>query len=311
MTVAYLLSDVFPYHKLLTSDAGPAIASEYDWPKCYANDTSFQLYPIIVVDNRHHDKQELVRLAQMIRAEPRKTFVLRVNDPCVFHVQDHWYQFCREHVDSDRVHFLSPYQSTGILSFWLSCSAKSRFVYAPFTYDISCEIEIDHAKRIPRVAVTGNQRRDLYPLRFQLQRASKFRLISSIFGIERLIHPGYPEKIPTPLHQITGSAYLRWLSKFRAAFTDSSAYRIELLKYREIAYAGSAPLGDLPWSLFECPDAAFFHYRSLLDLFKIRSFVVDSQATQAVAMSYRNFIRKLRCRNFWRHQVSEALAALI
>jgi hypothetical protein len=167
------------------------------------------------------------------------------------------------------------------------------------------------SRRIRRIAVSGNQRPDLYPLRCQVQRASKFSLSRFACRTDRLMHPGYPEKHGPPAHRIMGTDYLRWLSRYTAAFTDSSIYRIELLKYREIAYAGFAPIGDLPWSLFECPPPAFYEFRSLLDLFRYRDLLKDRQATQMAALAYPEFMRTVRSRHLWRARVSESLSQLI
>lgn len=309
LKIGYLLSSQFPYHLLVSPDAGPAIAEEYSWWLTSITEIADEAFDAVVVDNRHHGFSELRRLWSSIIKQPKIHFILRVNDPYFFHRNDLWYKFCDALIDAPNIHLLSPYQSTGIVSQWLSCASKSRFIYAPFTYEVAQELKCSHTDRLRRMAVSGNQRRDLYPLRFWIQRASKFGFARTLLCTERLDHPGYPEKVPA-LHTITGSHYIKWLSNHRAAFTDSSIYRVELLKYREIAYAGCAPVGDLPWSLFDCPKQAFFHYRSLTDLARLRGILRDPDETQAVAVAYRRFLRELRCRTLWREKVTQVIASL-
>jgi hypothetical protein len=168
-----------------------------------------------------------------------------------------------------------------------------------------------HDARRKLVAVSGRQRRDLYPRRYLVQQASKIPTSNLLLKLHLLRHPGYPEKIDSPSHAISGSAFIQWLSHHRSAFIDSSIYRVELLKYREAAYAGCAPFGDLPWSLHECPDDAFYQFQSFLDLIKFRAIINDSNASEAVATAYRSFMRVTRCRSTWRRLVASALARLI
>lgn len=310
MRIGYLLSSLFPYKRLISPDAGPAIAQEYGWIISKLPDLHRTAFAAVVIDNRHHNREELDTLRSHILSNSSRPILLRVNDPYFFHSADPWYQFCASLLDVEHVHFLTPYQPTGILSYWLSQSPAKRFIYAPFTYDTAQELPCNHRQRIQRIAVSGNQRGDLYPLRFWIQRASKFRITRSLFRTERLNHPGYPEKTATA-HQVVGSNFVQWLARHTAAFTDSSIYRIELLKYREIAYAGCVPVGDLPWSLFECPDSALMHYQSLADLLLYRKILKDVEVTQSAAMIYRSFLRQHRCRHYWRLKVAEAIAHLI
>lgn len=311
MRVGYLLSDIFPYNKLLCDDAGPAIANEYGWTACTADNVTSHNLDCVVVDNRHHTATDHERLRSFLSSNTASLILLRINDPYIFHKNDGWYKFCSELLDSPRIHLLTPYQPTGLVSHWLSLCTRTQFVYAPFTYDSDRESPIQHRDRNRLVAISGNQRKDLYPLRHKIQRASRLPFSRLLGQIIRLPHPGYPEKVLRQFHSITGSSYLRWLAQFTAAFVDSSVYRVELLKYREIAYAGCAPIGDLPWSLNECPSEAFFEFRSLLDLIGFRSILSDCSASQHAAIAYRSFMRATRCRETWRANVAASIARLI
>jgi len=146
--IVYLLSSVLPYKKLICDDAGPVIAKEYGWETSYIDSLGINDFDVVIVDNRHHDPIELNRLRSFILSSTSTQFFLRINDPCFFHRLDPWYQFCFSLLDAPRVHFLSPYQPTGILSQWLSHSKTSRFVYAPYTYDLKREHDCNHSRRI-------------------------------------------------------------------------------------------------------------------------------------------------------------------
>jgi hypothetical protein len=311
MRVGYLLSNYFPYASLLCADAGPAIAYEYDWTPCTIATAAIGNFDCLVIDNRHHTHQDIINLVSFLDSRRVSPVFLRVNDPSIFHKNDRWYRFCVEQTDRPGIHFLTPYEPTGLLSHWLSISQRTNFVYAPFTYDTTAELPIAHADRRRLVAVSGRQRRDLYPRRFLVQQASKLPASNFLLKLHLLRHPGYPEKIDKSSHAISGSAFIQWLSHHRSAFIDSSIYRVELLKYREAAYAGCAPFGDLPWSLHECPDDAFYQFQSFFDLIKFRAVINDSQASEAVATAFRRFMRFTRCRTTWRRIVASSLARLI
>jgi hypothetical protein len=309
MKVGYLLSSTFPYGKLICSDAGPAIADEYNWIPFSLNSSLLHDFDAIVVDNRHHSRQDIDALSVFLRNCSASIF-LRVNDPYIFHKSDLWYVFCSEMIDAPRVHFLTPYQPTGLLSYWLSHAIKSTFIYAPFTYNSDYEVDSNHSLRRSLLAVTGNQRLDLYPLRYLVQKVSRLPFSKSIFRVDRLRHPGYPEKVSNQRHSVTGSSYIQWLSRFACAFADSSIYRVELLKYREIAYAGCALIGDLPWSLYDCPRDAFIEFTSALDLVSLRSSICDLSTTQYAANIYRDYMRSVRCQTTWRTRVAQSIARL-
>lgn len=310
MRVGYLLSDLFPYDKLICADAGPEVADEYGWSALSVNSEELRSCDIVIVDNRHHDIQELHQLREVLLGLDRVKVVLRVNDPYFFHENDPWYRFCDELIKESRAILLTPYQPTGLLSHWLSMSPSLRFVYAPFTYDESSELDISFVSRDSAIALSGNQRRDLYPLRYRLKLVSKLPWSGCFLSIKSLPHPGYPEKIAAAAHEIIREKYVQWLSRFRVAFVDSSLYRLEFLKYREIAYAGCAAIGDLPWSLAECPDNAFLVIGKSLDLVRVRSLLCDPEAACSAANRFRVFMRSYRSRRDWRSRVRHSLESV-
>jgi hypothetical protein len=307
MQVGYLLSSSFPCQHLLAPDAGPAIADEYDWKCCTLGASNISSFDVLVIDSRHHDRKELIKLASVIAEHPASCIFLRVVDPSIFHKSDYWYQFCREMLDHRRVHFLTPYEPTGLFSYWLSQARHQTFIYAPFTYDRNCEELLNHETRLKLIAVSGNQRLDLYPKRTLVHKFCKIPLSKYFLKIFRLQHPGYPEKAGPPSHQFIGSSYIRWLARHVSAFVDSLIYRVELLKYSEIAYAGCAPVGDLSWSLHECPDSAFIEPKGITDFLQYQLLLSHTQATVEQANLYRIFMRQHRCRVRWRSIVRNRL----
>lgn len=310
MRIGYLLSGIFPYHKLICPDAGPEIAHEYGWSPLRLDSEGLRSCDLVIVDNRHHNIQELHQLRHFLLGLGRIKVVLRVNDPYFFHKNDPWYQFCDELIKDARAFLLTPYQPTGLVSHWLSFSPSLRFVYAPFTYAESSELEVSCDSRYSAIALSGNQRRDLYPLRHQLKLISKIPFSGAFLRIKSLSHPGYPEKIGAAAHAIMRERYVRWLSQFRVAFVDSSLYRLEFLKYREIAYAGCAPIGDLPWSLNECPDDAFLVVNKSLDFIRARRLLSDAEAARVASQKFRLFMRSYRSRCDWRGRVRRSLEGL-
>ena len=290
----YLLSSILNYGKLLSSDAGPAVALEYCWIPVDITTLNPDIHNLVIIDNRHHDPSELRQLSEFINKHPSTIFVLRVVDPYFHHSSDPWYIFCRELVGKPNIHFIGPYNLTGILRDWLSSSIINTYIHAPYTYDQKHELPINHSERLHCVALSGAIRKNIYPLRHQAYLLAKFYPIARLAKIKRLIHPGYPEKSGSLLHMTVGKSYLDWLSKFTLGFTDSSIYRIELLKYREMAYAGCAPIGDLPWSLHDCPKSGFIHHDNLSRLLTVARS--SSEWTESIACSFREYLRVKRPR---------------
>ena len=88
----------------------------------------------------------------------------------------------------------------------------------------------------------------------------------------------------------------------------SSVAKIEFLKYREFAYAGVVPVGDLPATYLDCPaDAYVPSRRNFIALTRQIKAVPDSEA---MAARYRKFVRELRHVDKMRANVTAALASL-
>jgi len=82
------------------------------------------------------------------------------------------------------------------------------------------------------------------------------------------------------------------MAQFQYAFVCGSFKGIELQKYRDCAYAGCAPFGDLPGALSDCPRDAFFAFDGTM-LSSIRA-VYGGADPQQVAIRFREFMRTKR-----------------
>jgi hypothetical protein len=101
------------------------------------------------------------------------------------------------------------------------------------------------------------------------------------------------------------------MARYKYAFVCSRLERIELQKYRDCAYAGCAPFGDLPEALDDCPRDAFLAFDGTM-LSSLRA-VYRGPDPQQVAASFREYMRTKRNPALlvakFEHQLSELLHA--
>lgn len=308
-SICFLLSSCFDYESLICGDAGPAVADEYGWRLVRTIGSEVNHFDVVIVDNRHHDASELRLLRELIRQSVHQIFILRVVDPFLHHRSDPWYQFCHECLDEPNCHYLTPYTLTGITALWQSVRPCKQFIIAPYTYDSKQELDLAHDRRIRGMIISGANSRNLYPIRYQAQRIASV-LPSAISGLSLLKHPGYSDIGQSRGHNVTGDSFTQLLSNYTAAFGCSTSYRIELMKYREIAYAGCIPVGDLPYSLVECPPVAALPWRRnwLALTHLIRRF--SAGESEAMARSYRQFFRMHREQLLLRERVNTQIREL-
>lgn len=293
MSIIYLLSGTFDYRKLVSGDAGPDIARDYGWATATLDTPRDAWLPdasAIVLDNRIAEA-EIPALRSLIGAATCPVFV-RIVDPYWPINRDHyWYRFARSVIDAPRVHFVTAYEAAEITSLFRSLARRSRFITAPYVYDEARELPIDHAGRQQRVAFSGATDRLLYPVRHRMSVAAQiFPPIR--LKVTRLPHPGYRDIGQPSRHGIVGDRYLEWLSGFTLAFACSSRSRLELLKYREIAYAGCVPIGDLPATLLDAPDDAWMPYRR--NWAALARQLWTEHDLQEAALRWRSFIKGRR-----------------
>jgi hypothetical protein len=179
---------------------------------------------------------------------------------------------------------------------------RSKLVWAPYLYMAENERPILHGERKGTFIVSGRINSTLYPLRTEIDRLSRFpplRLVTY-----RLPHPGYRERT----HDVVGSSYIDLLSHFRFGAVCSSRCRVELLKYREFAYAGLAPVGDLPLTLLDCPADAWLPWKR--NIFAMTRAMRSPEGSQEMAEAYRAFMRRARPAEAMRERVNDALSRL-
>jgi hypothetical protein len=305
LQVCYLISAKFDYDGLIAPDAGPSFANDYGWPTRTLAGVRDMSPEIAIVDPRF-PAEEIPELHASIR-ESSTVFVLRVCDPFWEYTRGHcWYRFVSEMLDHPRFHVMLTYQPAEVTALLATRARRSQFVFAPYVYRPDHELPIDHANRSRKLLLSGASSRSVYPLRAQIRRVASFwpwlRLSST-----SLPHPGYL-KGPNLLHSVIGRAYIARLAAFRFAAVCSSRCRLEFLKYREFAYAGVVPVGDMPATLLDCPDDAWIPWRPNFVALtqKIRTM---SDSTER-AQNFRRFMRGRRHVDDMRAWVAEQLSRL-
>src|SRR5262249_32021944 len=145
------------------------------------------------------------------------------------------------------------------------------------------------------------------PLRTRIRRAVRlWPLLGASF--RTLPHPGYPDPERQLRHSVIGDAYVTHLAAFRFAAVCSSRCRLEFLKYRELAYAGVVPVGDMPAPLLDCTvDAWVQWWRNIFALAQQIRTMSDSATW---AHNFRRFMRARRSVDDMRARMAEQLARL-
>ena len=302
----YVCSSHFHYSQTICGDAGPAFAADYGWKAVSLEAIRDHLPTFLVIDNRL-DLEEMTQLRTIIN-NSKANFILRSADPFWEHRDQLWYRFVDEMLDAPRVHVMLNYQPAEINALFYSRARRSQFVFAPYVYHEENELPIDHSNRQHRLLISGAASKHLYPVRARIRRVSRFwppmRAISKV-----LEHPGYPD-IGQPLrHDVVGNKYIAELSRFRFAAVCSSRCRLEFLKYREFAYAGVVPVGDLPATLLDAPEGSWIPWRP--NFVKLTSQLVHLRDTADRAKSFRQFMRSKRNAREMQTRISEQLARLL
>jgi len=289
MKILYVLSNVFDYAKLISGDAGPAFGADYGLRAVPLNSHEVEEADYLIFDNRFH-AEELGDLAKYIKRS-KAIILLKVVDPHYRNRDSSWYRFVAELVDHPKVHLALTYSETEFTALHLRAAERTQGVFMPYVYNEGEERPLEHAGRKHCVALSGSMNSSDYPLR------TKMRLMSKAFPpfwwlVRHLDHPGYPD-IGQPLtHQTIGSDYINWLAHHKFAFVCSSRYRLEFLKYREVAYAGCVPIGDLPYTFLDCPEDAHISFRS--NILALTRQILAPDDTEATAESFRQFLRDRR-----------------
>jgi hypothetical protein len=308
MRLAYVLSDRFDYQRTIVPDRGPVFAEDYGWTSLSLVDAKTTDFDVAVIDQRLLP-EELDGLQRLIAEKKKATFVFRLCDPYWEYSKNHWwYRFVSDSIDQPRLHVMLNYQPAEITALFASKARRSQFILAPYVYRPEMELPLNHEDRRHSILFSGAMHRWQYPIRWRMGQAGKWwpplrRMRAS------LPHPGYPDLTGAPAkHGLVGSQYLRELARFRFASVCSSRCRLEFLKYREFAYAGVVPVGDLPATLLDCPDEAWVPWRrNFVALTKYLRRMTD---TETRAQAFRNFMRERRDVNAMRSMVAQKLERL-
>jgi hypothetical protein len=302
MNILYVTSSKFKYN-IISPDAGPQIADEYKFAYAPIEDALQIEADIFVIDNRM-TRDEADQVDILIKSN--RVTVLRLVDPSPLGGDDWWYRYCLHNVDFNSVHYMTTYNPVGFVAKIWASARKSKFVFAPFTYDRSKEHQINHKQRLNKVVVTGKRDAHLYPVRERIFQSIQFGPLSICSDL--IPHPGYPDVGMKQSHNILGERFIDHLSRYSTASVCSAIYRVEVQKYREIAYAGAAPIGDLPHTLTDYGNHIHIPWRR--NHFALALKISDPEYTSEIANSFRNVMRSLRDNAAMVKSVHEAISAL-
>lgn len=306
MQVKYLISSQFDYSRVIVPDQGYYFADDYGWPTASVNDLRATPVDVVIVDQRLQ-REEFDDVRALI-LNSKMAFFFRLVDPYWEYARaEPLFSFVSEIMDLPRVHLMFTYQPTEITALVASKVRKSGVVHAPYVYRTENELGIDHQNRAHAVLFSGAQNARIYPLRTKmLWRRALWPPLWALSA--RLSHPGYPDIGHQKSHSIVGDRYVAHLAKFRFAAVCSSRCRLEFLKYRECAYAGVVPVGDMPATLLDCPASAWVPWRrNFIEL--TRSLRAMSDTTGA-AEEFRRFMRERRNVTDMRAWVTEQISRL-
>lgn len=303
MDVAYLISSSFDYTKTLGPSFSTRFADDYGWQTCRIGDECSA--DVFIVDPRF-DRDELPELLAYVEGSSA-SFVFRVHDPYWWHV-DHWmYRFVSEMIDRPRCHVMLTYHPTEVTALFFGRARRSQFIFAPYVYQKDKELPINHWERSRVLIVSGATHPSIYPVRQRINRG--VRLWPPLRRITEILdHPGYPDTGQRLRHKVVGDAYVKKLSEFKFAAFCSSRCRLEFLKYRECAYAGAVPVGDMPFTLLDCPADAWVPWRR--NVIAITNTLTKMTDTAARAANFRRYLRDRRNLRDMRSMVTEQLTRL-
>ncbi|MFT3722176.1 MAG: hypothetical protein QM773_01215 [Hyphomonadaceae bacterium] len=294
--ITFILSDAFDYEDYLLDDAGPRFAAMYGWRTERLSNCSFQPHQIYVVDWYLSDAEFATIQSQALK-HPSAIFSIHVVDPWPHIRGTAAYRYLTQHHSSPNALLSGPYVPTENIAHIYA--RNPRFVFTPYLYEPERERNIDHLRRKSTILLSGNIGFPDYPVRHAISVNSK---INPLFwgSIERLKHSGY--SMGNLQHAAVREQYIDQLASHKFAVVCSSRLRLEFLKYRELAYAGCVPVGDLPGTLMDCPAEAFVVWRRN---FMLTLAAIRNSETERQAHAFRTFMSKTRDRGHWRSRVSK------
>ncbi len=296
MKVYYIISNTFDYSSLICADAGPLFGADYGID-CIKIQFIAQLEDAnaFIIDNRLTEND--LAYLHSIRSRLKAPIFFKIVDPYreaekAYHYYHKYFRYLKQAINEPRIHLLSTYGPTEFVSYLASLSTQSRIIIAPYVYDTKMEIPIDHSVRQNKVLLSGCLSNLYYPVRtaFSLQ----IKLYPPLrLRTDCLKHPGYRDVGDKLRHRHIGQQYLEYLARYRFAFVCSGRSRLEFLKYRELAYAGVVPVGNLPDTLMECGESAYLRWRK--NPFALARQITLCRDSEEKAFAFRSFMRENRC----------------
>lgn len=305
MLLRYVISEKFDYQRFVPEDSGKSYASLYLWDTCSTTELDDIHADVLVLDT-HVQADELEIIGQLFATRPSTFIFVQAVDP-------HWYmrdsaifQFALKHAGRSNFGLLSVYSLGGWWANLIAQYSKLPVIHAPYLYQEANEVALDHTERYKKILLTGNIGRPDYPLRAQADLNRRLNPFVG-FAMRRLKHPGY--FVAADGQHPVRSMFVETLAKYRYAFVCPSQYKLEFLKYREIAYAGCVPCGELPPTLWDCPDGALLPWRR--NVFKTVQTVMASKESELMALRFRQFMRQARDPSRWRLKVQGQIERLL
>ncbi|MCW3466989.1 hypothetical protein [Chitinophaga nivalis] len=258
---------------------------------------------ICVIDNRIIESECLL-LHQYLRENAHRKFMFVIIDPYREACVNHYYYELMENVyHLPNVLYLTKYNAT---EWALDLDpAQRKTTWIPYPYDISREINTDSLNnRKSKIIFSGALLHGIYPLR------SAFLKKNIHAGNEHLIdwlkHPGHEDDGDIMQHDVIKESYLTFLSQYKFMFLCPSRCQLEFLKFRECAYAGCVPVGQLPTSMLSAVNI-FKWDDSVSSAQLTKLLATDSSQLLPIVQQYRRFFREERTPAKLNKQLAEFL----
>jgi hypothetical protein len=280
----YILSNDFDYDTLIhQGTSGPGYASSFGWKYDYFSNIHLYLDKNIIIDGRH-SVGEFNRLQQLIISSPSTTFFICATDPSFDRRDKPFYRFAFSVARYSNVYCLFKYQPEELTEELQKLSGTRCFT---LNYAYQSELCIDRPiKQRKRKIIVSGYSNTLYPYRsmFLSIRKNPLKFMFS----EQLPHPGYSDVGNTLTHNIIGSRYIDYLSNFKLMLVTPSRLGLELLKYKECAYAGCVPVGVPPKTFTNDMKAPFITLDfDKLTLSTIKAILKSDKELEDRAQAYR------------------------
>lgn len=259
------------------------------------NECSISSSELFIVDNRI-SAMECDLLEKIITNRTGCCFIFKITDPFYETAKwTHWYYSLLKRVARKRnVAYLSNYQPAEWVLELSRYAGSDRIHVLPYPYIKEKEMNTPRMSgRKDQIILTGPVDGAFYPLRNRLLNAYRYQpWIRRL--IEVLRHPGYADIGKIWGHDVIGEKYINFLSRYVWMFLCPSRAKLEFLKYTECAYAGCAPIGQMPNGLPENAKRAFTELRMNLGWSLKLLFDSHNEGAQEKASLYRNAMRESR-----------------